>query len=405
MQNIVQSVLEKMGNVSKPHLKVWTILLTTILVLHGKVNFTNLSRYSPLSERTYRRFFAKVFNFCRFNQVLIQLYVPENHPLLAVMDASFSAKSGKKTFGRDWFYRGCHGRAEVGLEVSVIAVVDVVTNDSYALSAQQTHDQRQNPLLTRVDYALVQLEQARDYMDKRIKYLAVDSAYAIEKFVTGALHSKLQVVSKLRKDANLRYLYEGPQKARGAKRKYDGKVDLSSQDFIRRATWVKELDGADRGVHLYSLVVWHVSLKRKIRLVYLSDLRNLAKPGYVLLFSTDLEQNPEEILEFYRLRFQIEFIFRDAKQFTGFSHCQARNEQALDVHFNVSLMVLNIAVARQRGEMGKSEPMVLSMTSIKRQAFNDYLLDLFIHKLGLPQTLIKSHHNFQELRNTGGISA
>ena len=87
--------------------------------------------------------------------------------------------------------------------MSVIAVVDVVTNDSYALSAQQTHDQRQNPLLTRVDYALVQLEQARDYMDKRIKYLAVDSAYAIEKFVTGALRSKLQVVSKLRKDANL----------------------------------------------------------------------------------------------------------------------------------------------------------------------------------------------------------
>ena len=34
-----------MGHVSEPHLKVWTILLMTILVLYGKVNFTNLSRY------------------------------------------------------------------------------------------------------------------------------------------------------------------------------------------------------------------------------------------------------------------------------------------------------------------------------------------------------------------------
>jgi len=151
----------------------------------------------------------------------------------------------------------------------------------------------------------------------------------------------------------------------------------------------------------YSLVVWHVSLRRNIRLVYLQDQRNPTKQTYALLFSTDVAQCPEEILELYGLRFQIELIFRDAKQFTGWSDCQARNETALDVHFNVSLMVLNIAVAKQRGQMENSEPMVFSMNSIKRRAFNDYLLDLFIDKLGLAGTLIKSHNNFQELRNTG----
>ena len=68
-------------------------------------------------------------------------------------------------------------------------------------------------------------------------------------------------------------------------------------------------------------------------------------------------------------------------------------------------MVLNSAVARQRGQMENSEPIVFSMNSIKRRAFNDYLLDLFIDKLGLTGTLIKFHRNFQELRNTGIISA
>ena len=50
MQDIVQSVLQKMGHVSKLQLKVWTILLTTILVVYGKVNFTDLSRVVPLRK-------------------------------------------------------------------------------------------------------------------------------------------------------------------------------------------------------------------------------------------------------------------------------------------------------------------------------------------------------------------
>ena len=47
----------------------------------------------------------------------------------------------------------------------------------------------------------------------------------------------------------------------------------------------------------------------------------------VLLFSTDIEQDPKEIYQFYKLRFQVEFIFRDAKQFTGLADCQARDGQ------------------------------------------------------------------------------
>ena len=37
----------------------------------------------------------------------------------------------------------------------------------------------------------------------------------------------------------------------------------------------------------------------------------------VILFSTDLEQAYDQIIKFYSLRFQIEFNFRDAKQYWG----------------------------------------------------------------------------------------
>ena len=74
-----------------------------------------------------------------------------------------------------------------------------------------------------------------------------------------------------------------------------------------------------------------------------SQLPTNGKTKNVLLFSTDINLPAEQILEYYQARFQIEFIFRDAQQFTGLSDCQSLNSQRLDFHFNASLMALNIA--------------------------------------------------------------
>jgi len=61
------------------------------------------------------------------------------------------------------------------------------------------------------------------------------------------------------------------------------------------------------------------------------------------LFSTDVNIDAKDILTFYKSRFQIEFIFRDAKQFTGLADCQARDLTKLDFHFNACLLALNLA--------------------------------------------------------------
>ena len=82
---------------------------------------------------------------------------------------------------------------------------------------------------------------------------------------------QLEVISKLRSDADMRYLYTGEQKPRGAKRKYDGKVDLAD---LSRFTHLKPLEPQ---LDLYSAVVWHVSLKRKIRLACVLDTRKADK--------------------------------------------------------------------------------------------------------------------------------
>ncbi len=47
--------------------------------------------------------------------------------MIGLLDASSTPKSGKQTFGLDRFYNGSHGRVERGLEISLLAVVDTVT--------------------------------------------------------------------------------------------------------------------------------------------------------------------------------------------------------------------------------------------------------------------------------------
>ena len=107
---IVQSLLEKMGGLSKPQIKGLTTLFATIMVVCGKVNFMNLSRYSHLSEKTYRRRFKRSFPFTRFNLEVVRAAMGEDSAMIGVMDCSFIAKSGKKTFGLDQFYNGSHSR-------------------------------------------------------------------------------------------------------------------------------------------------------------------------------------------------------------------------------------------------------------------------------------------------------
>lgn len=110
---------------SKPQQKFLVTLFSTILVVCGKVNFTNLSRYSQISERSYRRQFQRSFNFIKGNANLIEHAIPATARQIIATDCSFVPKSGKATYGIEHFYNGSAGRAEKGLEISLIAIVDV----------------------------------------------------------------------------------------------------------------------------------------------------------------------------------------------------------------------------------------------------------------------------------------
>jgi hypothetical protein len=328
---IVSEILKRIDGIRKPQRKFLLNLFVAIFATHSRINFLNLARHSSLNEKTYRRGFRRPFDFVSFNQETIRKAVKAETKKAFAQDASFSSKSGKKTFGLDQFWNGCASRAEKGLEVSLISIVDLKLHQSFALSAEQTPPlpdlQRTKKEASRVDFYLDHLQRTAPYFPKEVKIGLFDGFYAKLKFVNGVKKLGFEVVSKLRCDADLKYLYEGEQKKRGRKRSYDGKVDF--QNLSR----FEQRESEEEGVRLYTFVVWSVSLKRRIRVVVVVKLKEQKKMRYVVLFSTDTHLSAELIFKYYKARFSIEFISRDAKQFAGFSDCQAHDQEALHFHF------------------------------------------------------------------------
>ena len=339
VKTIIQSLLISMGNLTHPQKKFILTLFSTLLVSCGRANFINLSRYSQINERTYRRQYQRSFNFIQFNQKLIEQAIePESEVILAV-DCSFIPKSGKQTYGLDRFYNGSASRAEKGLEISAMAVVDVGKKHCYNLSVQQTPPKTPSlekgvqPETTRINHYLAQLEATVSYLPNSVRYVVSDGFYSKIKWVEGVTNLKLEAIGKLRRDANLRHPNREKYSGRGRPRKYGKKVDLTDHSSLKLVTQLPN------GITLYTAVVWSINLKRQIRIVY---LLNKTSSSYAVLFCTHLELDAYSIYLYYKSRFQIEFLFRDSKQFTGLADCQARDLTKLDFHFNASLTALNL---------------------------------------------------------------
>ena len=395
---LIQNVLSCLKQTKKPQRKFVTHLLGLMLMLPGHATFRNMSRYSPYHERTFARWYETTFDWVSFNKVAITEVVPPEHEQALVIDASFVPKSGKHTYGLERFWNGSHSRTEKGLEISTLAWLDLTGNCAYCLSVEQTPPSADasDPEGTRMDSYLDQLSRVVKAHDLRfLRYVVTDGAYSKQKFVTGVLDLGMHQIGKLRADANLRYLYQGPKRpGPGRQKTYDGKVYFNDLSRFAR------LDTEDDHIVLYHQVLNHVQLQRNLQVVVVVHTQH---NRYAVLFSTDVDLEPLRLYRAYKARFQIAFIFRDAKQFTGLSDCQARSKAKLDFHFNASLSAVNIAKLEARQQRGDSaEP--ISMASLKRRAFNQHLLDHICEHLGNGQNLEKSSPNYEALCNYGVIT-
>ena len=395
---LLQSVLTSLHQTKKPQYKFVTHLLGLMLMLPGHATFRNMSRYSPSHERTFSRWYGRGFDWVSLNQAAITEVVPPEHDQALVMDASFVPKSGKHTYGLDRFWNGSHSRAEKGLEISTLGWLDITGNCAYCLSVEQTPPSAEtsDPEATRMDVYLDQLRRVVTAHDLRfLRYVVTDGAYSKQKFVAGVRALELHQIGKLRADANVRYLYQGPKRpGPGRQKTYDGKVNWSDLSRFER------LDTEDEHIVLYHQVLNHVQLQCNLQVVVVVHTQ---RHRYAVLFSTAIDLEPQRLYRYYKARFQIEFLFRDAKQFAGLSDCQARAKAKLDFHFNASLSAVTFAKLEARHQTGHCDQ-AFSMASLKRRVFNQHLIDRICEHLANGQSLEKSSPDYEELCNYGTIT-
>jgi hypothetical protein len=282
------------------------------------------------------------------------------------------------------------------------AVIDIVHNTSLHLNAWQTPSAAElvNKGLNLLTYYASLVAENAEKFKEFSDYIIADAYFSKKPFVDIILLVGLHFISRLRDDSVLKYKYYGEKTGRqGRPKQFDGKVDVKNLD-----TNYFSLDLSTEEIKIYSAVVYSKAFKRDIKLavaIFYKDGKVIARKLY---FSTDLEQEGEKIVRYYRSRFQIEFLYRDAKQFTGLTTCQARSENKLDFHFNAALTAVNLAKQDWLStKNGTLKP--FSMADYKTLYNNTLMLERFMCRFAINPNTAKNQKIVKELLDYGKIAA
>ena len=398
IKKLTSAILSKMSGLNKRRQKFLIHLTTLYLSMRGRKNFLMMERYGKYSEQTYRQHFSRPHDFRAFNLELVRQYC--GRELAWVFDPSYINKSGKHTPGVGYFWSGCAQSVKWGLELSALGLLDIENQTAMHYHAQRTVFVKGEESL-RAWYANLITQQSGQMLEIS-KKIAFDAFFSKKPFVDPICEAGFTLISRLQHNTYMRYAYIGEQKGgKGARKKFDGRIDVKNLS-PKHFTQIKR----DEEEVVYEGMAHVRSLKRWCKVVIAHTLK---KDGQVksatIYFSTDLQMSGLKVLQYYTNRYQIEFVFRDAKGHLGLEDCQSRQGEALDFHFNTALTTLNVAKAHHWLSIPKEQRPPFSMADIKTQYINELLLDRLISIYGKCPSVEKNKPEIQKLYQLGRIAA
>ncbi|MGL5980139.1 MAG: transposase [Phocaeicola sp.] len=365
-------------------------MFVLFLLIPGRINFLQLGRYSSYGEQRFRQQFTKGFDFMTFNSALVKDTF--SGPLAIAIDPNYISKAGKKTPYRGSFWSNCAQSIKRGVEIMGVAAIDIQTHQSLHLEAVQTPPVATLKIVLKslLDWYSYVIEKRKDSLLEISNIIVADAYFAKHPFVEKVNSLGFHLISRLPNNASLRYLFhEELKKGRGRPKKYEGTIDIKNIDSNKFTCFEY------KQTTCYYAVVNSVALKRDA-LIIVEKIEDKGKIIQRTIFSTDTHANPADVLDFYHARLQIEFLYRDAKQATGLTHCQARGLDKLNAHFNFSLTAVNIAkVVHWRNSNNKQIP--FSIKEIKILLHNQMMVNLFISKFGINPNSKKNQKLVKEL--------
>ena len=360
----------------KTILRQLSCIVPAMLAMTGRVTMLGISRWTEKggSYRTIQRFFNSPIGWAKVNWFFIRHHLldPEDDILIGG-DESVATKSGQKTYGLDRFFSSLYGKPVPGLSFFSLSLISVKERTSYPVMTEQVikeeeekptqkksgkkvkkqarkrgrpkGSQNKNRREVELTPYLLQIQTMLKNLlvllgiDLRPVYCVMDGAFGNNNALQMVRQSSLHLISKLRYDAALYFPYEGEQKKRGANKKYGTKLDYDHiPDKYLKETIL--LDGIQ--TNIYQMTLWHKLIPDKLNVVIIlkTNLKT-QKVARVVLFSSDLELAFDKLIDYYRLRFQIEFNFRDAKQFWGLEDFMNVNQLPVYNAANLAMFMVN----------------------------------------------------------------
>ena len=358
-------------------------IITALLTMTGRVTMLGIARWGErgTSYRTVQRFFHASVPWLQVGWRFFQQHLWEaDDTYLLAGDETVVTKSGKTTHGVDRFFSSLVQKAVPSVAFFVLSLVSVKRRRSSPLLSRQvvrsaeeraaaaarrkqpqkkatkpTGRKRGRPrgskkvagveaplnaeLLRIQGWVRLVVEVVRAVLG--LKYLVLDGHFGNAGGYALARGEGLELISKLRHDAALYEPYAGPQAKRGAKRKYGAKLnyhDLPPQALVS----TEVADGVQ--TNTYQGVYWHKAFGRQLNVVVVVKTKVAdGQRSHVVLFSSDLTLGAAQVVEYYRLRFQLEFNFREAKQHWGLEDFQVTDEVAVGNAASLSLFMVLVS--------------------------------------------------------------
>lgn len=317
-------------------------LFDAVVAIPGKINFSSLSRYSGLTDRTFRNWFKrKGCNWLEFNRKAMSHAFGDDRKIVLAFDRAHITKNGESTYGIGRYWSGAEKRTKAGLEIMAFGAISVTRGKCMMLEAVQTppvEELHNKKTMTMLEWYLWLVTSQKERLLGISNVLTADAFFSRKPFIYGVIEAGFSFVGRLLPKQRLRYLANESDKEltrhkKGRKFQFGGKVDPEALDMDR--VHPCHVNGAETA---YWAIVNCVAMERNIKVV----VARHKSMGTVMYFSTDTKMDAEEIARIYRLRFQIEFGIRDAKQYTGLGDSQTRSKERLDFSFNLSFAVRNV---------------------------------------------------------------
>jgi len=341
------------------------VIIEAILSMSGRVTMLSIARWNGVySYRTIERFFDMKINWLDIKWDLIKGIL--NEELIMIADESTITKAGKNTFGVGKYYSGLFGRAVNGIQIITFSIVDVKRRRSFPIFTRQLQKYRsknsskskngkrgrprgsknknsqeiQLTALFRVIFFYLSFI-LKSIKIPTVKYFVYDGALGNNQGIQAIRRNGLHLISKLKSNSALYFQYNGEQKKKGARRIYEeDKIDLNNIDekYLK-----KIVEGKKSQKKIYQFNAYNKKINGLLNIVITITI-NLKKgtKSRKINFSTDTKQSYEKILEYYSLRFQIEFSFRDAKQFFGLEDFMNIKKIRIHNFVNLALFMNNV---------------------------------------------------------------